>query len=173
VRDLLLTANGEAVAYSVSTRFSCTDAEGAGKGRGEFEDASSLFARHVMQLIRQHDKTKSGALSLQEFVDLHQFLIRMQSSYQYFDQSRTGALQGAEVERALQHAGFTLDGQVLAQVCKIFDPLRTNALSFDQFISVTIFLKSCTDTFVAFDPQRTGMIHLDLNQFIWAATKTR
>ncbi len=36
-----------------------------------------------------------------------------------------------------------------------------------------IFLKSAVATFSAFDPQRTGHVQLDLNQFIYAAANTR
>ena len=56
-----------------------------------------------------------------------------------------------------------------------FDPDRTNSLSLDQYIAMTLFLLNSKRVFEAFDATtpENGLIKLDFNQFVYAAAKTR
>ena len=85
-----------------------------------------------------------------------------------------GKLSKTEVLQALHHAGFGyLDEGAVKSACQAFDPDRSNSLSLDQYIAMTMFLLSARKVFQAFDPQRSGRIALDFNQFVYAASKTR
>ena len=42
-----------------------------------------------------------------------------------------------------------------------------------EYIAMSIFLQSTIKTFKAFDPQSTGRITLDFNQFVFAVAATR
>lgn len=57
-------------------------------------------------------------------------------------------------------------------VFKRFDPSRSGALSLPEFLALTLFLRSATATFNAFDQQRTGVVHLNFNQFLYSAANT-
>lgn len=42
--------------------------------------------------------------------------------------------------------------------------------SLDEYIRSCLFLQTAARTFGAFDPQRTGQVHLSFNQFVYAAS---
>lgn len=85
-----------------------------------------------------------------------------------------GRLSKSEVMRALHHAGFGhVDEGAVKSACQAFDPDRSNSLSLDQYIAMTMFLLGAKRAFEAFDPQRLGRISLDFNQFVYACSKTR
>jgi hypothetical protein len=44
------------------------------------------------------------------------------------------------------------------------------SLSLDEYIRSCLFLQTAARTFGAFDPQRTGQVHLSFNQFVYAAS---
>lgn len=85
-----------------------------------------------------------------------------------------GKLSKSEVLRALHHAGFGhVDEGAVKSSCQAFDPDRSNNLSLDQYIAMTLFLIGAKKAFEAFDTNRSGRITLDFNQFVYAASKTR
>ena len=130
----------------------------------------------VMQIIRLHNSRDSGTLDFAEFKQVQQFLSNVQASFQYFNQSKSGRLDKSEVLRALNHAGFGhVDEGAVKAACQAFDPDRTNSLSLDQYISMTLFLLNSKRVFEAFDATtpENGLIKLDFNQFVYAAAKTR
>jgi|TARA_B110000977_G_scaffold143332_2_gene182017 Ca2+-binding EF-hand superfamily protein len=130
----------------------------------------------VMKLITLHSPRERGSLDFQEFQNVQSFLRNIQASFQYFDATRTGRLNKSEVLRALHHAGFGhVDEGAVKSACQAFDPDRTNALSLDQYIAMTLFLLSAKRAFDAFDATQpgSGRITLDFNQFVYAASKTR
>ncbi len=53
-----------------------------------------------------------------------------------------------------------------------FDPTRNGSLGLTEFLALTLFLRSATATFNAFDPGRSGFIHLNFNQFLYACANT-
>jgi hypothetical protein len=88
---------------------------------------------------------------------------------------RAGQALGERVTGALcvgAHAGYKLEGRALELVFRRFDPSRAGALSLPEFLALTLFLRSATATFNAFDNTRTGVIQLNFNQFLYAAANT-
>lgn len=55
---------------------------------------------------RRHDRDNSGAVNLEEFRTLHQFLLETQSTFQQADIKRKGRIDKLAVERALQAQGM-------------------------------------------------------------------
>ncbi len=131
----------------------------------------------VMQIITCHAARDKHTLDFNEYKASQQFLANIQASFQYFDQTRTGRLNKSEVMRALHHAGFGhVDEGAVKAACQAFDPDRTNALSLDQYVAMTLFLlgaKRAFDAFASTQPGGAGRITLDFNQFVYAASKTR
>jgi Ca2+-binding EF-hand superfamily protein len=130
----------------------------------------------VMKLITLHSPRDRGTLDFAEFTNIQGFLRNIQASFQYFDSSRTGRLSKSEVLRALHHAGFGhVDEGAVKSACQAFDPDRTNGLSLDQYIAMTLFLLAAKRAFDAFAASSAtpGRITLDFNQFVYAASKTR
>ena len=130
----------------------------------------------VMKLITPHSPRDRGTLDFAEFQNVQGFLRNIQASFQYFDASRNGRLSKSEVLRALHHAGFGhVDEGAVKSACQAFDPDRTNGLSLDQYIAMTLFLLAAKRAFDAFAASSAtpGRITLDFNQFVYAASKTR
>ncbi|CAD7704399.1 unnamed protein product [Ostreobium quekettii] len=127
----------------------------------------------VAHMIRVHDQNRSGAIDFAEFKNLHEFLVSMQNSFNYFDRDRGGTLSPDEIYQAVSHAGFHLDQHAFYSMVRAFDPDRTGQLELAEFIAMTLFLKSCAATFGAYDPQRTGRVQFDFNQFIYACANVR
>jgi hypothetical protein len=65
--------------------------------------------------------------------------------------------------------GYELDRPALAAVFARFDPLRRGALGLAEFLAMTLFLRSATATFNAFDKDRKGVIALTFPQFLFAS----
>ncbi len=56
-------------------------------------------------MCRIHDRDNSGAVSVEEFKTLHQFLLDTQNRFQQADTRRHGRIDKQTVERALQAQG--------------------------------------------------------------------
>lgn len=69
-------------------------------------------------------------------------------------------------------AGYNLERPALEVVFRRFDPSKNGALSLPEFLAMTLFLRSATATFNAFDQQRTGMISLNFSQYLYAAANS-
>lgn len=123
----------------------------------------------VAHIIRIHDRANRGSITFDEFTKLHEFLTNVQASFDYFDHDRSNSLSYDEIHSALSHAGYQLDRPALQAVFVRFDPGRSGALDLTSFLALTLFLRSATATFNAFDPQRTGTIQVSFNQFLFAA----
>ena len=125
-------------------------------------------------MIRLHNSRDSGTLDFAEFKQVQQFLECKPRSV--LQPEQVGAARKSEVLRALNHAGFGhVDEGAVKAACQAFDPDRTNSLSLDQYISLTLFLLNSKRVFEAFDATtpENGLIKLDFNQFVYAAAKTR
>jgi Ca2+-binding EF-hand superfamily protein len=130
----------------------------------------------VMKLITLHSPRDRGTLDFAEFQNVQGFLRNIQASFQYFAACRTGGLSTCVVRRARHHAGFGhVDEGAVKSACQAFDPDRTNGLSLDQYIAMTLFLLAAKRAFDAFAASSAtpGRITLDFNQFVYAASKTR
>lgn len=71
------------------------------------------------------------------------------------------------------HAGFTLDQHAFEAVFSSFDPDRSQACSVTEFMGLTVFLKCTAMVFSAFDPQKSGRVTFDYNQFVYASSSCR
>ncbi|GMH33023.1 hypothetical protein BSKO_00857 [Bryopsis sp. KO-2023] len=127
----------------------------------------------VAHMIRVHDQNNSGSIDFNEFRRLHEFLVDMQNSFNYFDKDRGGTLTPDEVYSAVVNAGFRLDQHAFSAMVRAFDPDRNGQLGLAEFIAMTLFLKSAAATFSAFDPHQTGRVTLDFSQFIYASSNIR
>jgi Ca2+-binding EF-hand superfamily protein len=121
---------------------------------------------------RIHDRDGSGTITFDEFERLHDFLTNVQTSFEYFDRDHNGTLSYEEIHLALSHAGYNLDRPALQVVFQRFDPTRNGSLGLTEFLALTLFLRSATATFNAFDPNRTGFISLNFGQFLYACAHT-
>lgn len=60
-------------------------------------------------LIRIYDKSRTGAVSFEEFGAMHVFILSVQESFVQLDRDQSGSLDRQEVHEALRMNGFQLD----------------------------------------------------------------
>lgn len=65
-------------------------------------------------------------------------------------------------------AGYRLDAPALRVLFNRFDPSGSGSLQLTEFLALTLFMRSSTATFNAFDANRVGTITLNFNQFIYS-----
>lgn len=70
-------------------------------------------------------------------------------------------------------AGFRLDSHSFQALFTAYDPDKSQNLGMAEFVAMTVFLRLTANMFGAFDPQRSGRITLDYNQFIYATSNCR
>mmetsp|Transcript_540 Transcript_540/g.1250 ORF Transcript_540/g.1250 Transcript_540/m.1250 type:complete len:327 (-) Transcript_540:2182-3162(-) len=125
------------------------------------------------QMIRAHGRARDGSVTCDEFANLHNNLQDYIDNFKAFDTEKNGKLTLAVVRQAITKVGYNLDDTAFYTCCKAFDPDRTADMGMPEFIAMNIFLKSASNTFRAFDFQRSGQIALNFGQFIYAAANTR
>jgi len=134
----------------------------------------NLSMSAAAQITRMFDKERTGRLNETSFRKLCDFLVRCRANFDYFDQNpKDGTLNSSEVRQALAHNGIALEPPVLARCFETFDPNQSGSLCLPEFVVFSVFLEECRATFAAFDPDRTGTITLDLQQFMFAGANLR
>ncbi|GLC43780.1 hypothetical protein PLESTM_001518800 [Pleodorina starrii] len=127
----------------------------------------------VAAIIRQCDSSGSGTISLADFERLHSFLETVQDTFnQMGPDPRTGRVPLGEVARELAASGYHLEPEVQKALFTKFDPLRANSMGLQEFMALTLFLRSSTATFKAYDPEGSGVVHLTYGQFLYAAVNS-
>jgi|UniRef100_A0A7S0PL78 Ca2+-binding EF-hand superfamily protein len=168
--------------YELIQSFNAADADGSGsieaKELQRALAASGLVfsLQTVALLMRMHavpggDETR---LSFEQYKTVHQFLVNAQNSFSHFDKSRTGKLSRDEIFEALAYQGYgDVDATAIKHACRAFDPDRSNDLSVDQYIGLSLFLTAARRVFQSFDAKKSGSVTMDFNQFVYATSKTR
>ena len=134
-----------------------------------------LFSLQTISfLIKQHSTRGTGTLDFSEYQSLNNFLNKTQSDFGKFDVNNDGKLGKAEVFKALTAAGFgDCDSIAIEEACKSFDPSRDNKIGAPEYMALVLFLTSARKVFEQFDVGKTNSVTLDMNQFIFAASRTR
>ncbi|KAK9810667.1 hypothetical protein WJX73_008788 [Symbiochloris irregularis] len=167
------------MAQNVQQWFMAVDVDRSGQiSVQELQKALALGNLHFSlavcrHLIRLYDKDQSGQIGLNEFVDLHGYLVQCQQTFYQHDRNRAGYLSPPDVWNAVQSAGYRLDTPAFEASMRAFDPDRNARFELAEYIAFTLFLRSAANTFQGFDQARESRVHLDFNQFVYAAANCR
>ncbi|GMH42685.1 hypothetical protein BSKO_10604 [Bryopsis sp. KO-2023] len=124
----------------------------------------------IGQLIRVHDRTNTGTITLEEFKDLHRFLRAATKTFRQLDVDKKGSLTYDEVWTAIQIAGISMDrNRAFQRMVISFDPQRKRSLDLAEFIRLKLYIQCAISTFHAFNSDNTGKVTLSCNQFLYAA----
>jgi len=115
-------------------------------------------------LIKVFDRDRSGEIDFNEYVALHQFVMKMQAAFVQADQDRSGFLDSREIFNALTTAGFQLGYQTVQTLCTKYDTNKNGQISLDSFIQVCAHLASVRSIFEWNDQQKTGKVTLTYDQ---------
>lgn len=56
-------------------------------------------------------------------------------------------------------------------VAQSFDPTRSQQIGVSEYVALASFLRSASNTFTAYDNQRSARITLDFNQWVYACAQ--
>eukprot|EP01103_Thecamoeba_quadrilineata_P007438 TRINITY_DN17317_c0_g1_i1.p1 TRINITY_DN17317_c0_g1~~TRINITY_DN17317_c0_g1_i1.p1 ORF type:complete len:251 (+),score=25.93 TRINITY_DN17317_c0_g1_i1:30-755(+) len=142
-------------------------------GRISVEELSSMnfgplrFSLETSRLlIKVFDREQCGEIGFYEYASLHKFILLMNQAFQTYDADRSGTIEINEVQMAVQQGGFSLTPITLQLVFKKFHNPRTKGLNLEQFMGLCAFLGMGRSAFTQLDFQRTGQVHMDMDQFI-------
>ena len=125
----------------------------------------------VSSMVRTFDADRSASFSMNEIVQLHGFLARIQAVFNQTDRDRRGVLDLNELHQAFAAMGYQLDrapGGSYYTLCQSFDHDRCGKFSLERFVAMCVLLqngKGVFDSFACGGPQVT----LNFDQMVWAA----
>lgn len=94
----------------------------------------------------------------------------MKSAFQQVDTDRSGTLDANEVYKAISVAGFQVQSNAFGPIFQKFDRKKKNALDFDGYIELCIFLGTIRNIFQFYDTNRQGVVQFNFDSFISMAT---
>ena len=115
------------------------------------------------------DKDGSKQIGYDEFQKLHVFVQGMTTGFKKRDVSGDGKLDGREVRSALRDSGYELEEGCFQELMRKFDEKRVGALTFEDYIDMSIFVGNVRRTFAFYDRQQTGQVTFNFNNFMTAA----
>jgi len=103
----------------------------------------------------------------------------MKQAFQGFDRDRSGSIEFNEVQQAVAQGGFHLHPNTLSSVFQKYltkhpanqnrrpgQPPPMKGLNLELFVQLCSFLGASRSIFSQFDPQRSGWITINLDQYI-------
>lgn len=120
------------------------------------------------RLIALVDDRGARQVTFEQFKALHPFIDAMARGFKRRDLSGDGYLQIDEVAAALVDSGHRLSAGCLQTLMLKFDAGRRGALSFDDYVALSVFVASVNNTFAALDRRGAGYVDMDFSQFVAA-----
>ena len=117
---------------------------------------------------------RARRLSFAEFCELQNFLQQLQQTFSAHDGARANQLNLQQIQQAIGAMGFALDMQpdgAFYKLCQAYDFEKRGVIGLDAFIAMVITLKNGRKCFDLFDPQGTGKVTMDFNQYIWTVAQ--
>lgn len=125
------------------------------------------------KLIALFDTNGVGQINFEQFKDMHPFIDSMTKGFKKRDLSGDGYLQINEVQAALIDSGHRVSTECLEMIMAKFDTERRGMLSFENYVTLSIFITSVKNTFALFDKSANGRVMMDFNQFLSACIMTK
>ena len=102
----------------------------------------------------------------EEFEKLWNYLIDWRQTFNRFDKDKNQVIDRRELNTALQLMGYKFSDSFINIALAKFDPDKTGAIRFDDFIRLCCILSSLSEQFSKQDGRRTGNIMIGYETFM-------
>lgn len=128
----------------------------------------------VKLLMSMHDADRSGQLSFNEFVSLFGYVEQWQAIFRQSDRDGSGSIDESELGNALAKFGFGVSPQIVHLVVQKYKKTGSgnaaSGISFDHFVRACVAIRSLTQGFQKYDPERRGAANITYQQFLELGT---
>jgi len=131
-------------------------------------DGRTLSFGTCEALARVFDADRSGTIEFFEFAALHQFVGAMFGSFFNFDRDRSGTLEFSELAQALAASGFQFSQITIQALLRKFgkQTMEGGKVELEVYMQICAFMGQLKATFDRLDAQRSGTVHLNLEQLV-------
>ncbi|KAH8874234.1 Sorcin [Schistosoma japonicum] len=130
---------------------------------------TSFNTNTVEMMIRMFDQDRNGTISLNEFLELYDYVQKWQQCFRFFDRDRSGLLDAQELHYALSSFGYKLSSSFIHMMINRFDRNKQGRMAFDDFIYACVCLQILTDSFKQYDLNQRGYAQFSFEQFLFSA----
>ncbi|XP_067931885.1 programmed cell death protein 6-like isoform X2 [Watersipora subatra] len=120
----------------------------------------------VRLMIGMFDKDNSGTINFQEFQSLWKYVTDWQNTFRGYDRDGSGSIDKNELKNALTSFGYRLSDRFYDILVKKFDRHGRGSVAFDDFIQCCVVIQTLTNSFQAYDTNRSGWIQIGYEQFL-------
>lgn len=116
-------------------------------------------------MVALMDSDCSGKLGFEEFKYLWNNIKKWQKIYCNFDADCSGTINGSEIQRVIQAAGFNLDGKLVDLITRRYAD-ETGNIDFDNYIACLTRLDCMFRAFTTLDKDNDGKIRIRTPEFL-------
>lgn len=121
----------------------------------------------IAMLQAQFSGRRTGELVYAEFAALYAYIASWSTCFRRADTDGNGTIDEGEMGAALRSFGFNLDAETLHMLMLRYSPFDSRrGITFDRFVRACVFVKSLTEGFQRFDPQRRGVAQMAYKDFM-------
>ena len=120
------------------------------------------------KLITFYDKSGSESVNVNEFQQLYRMVTTWKQVFDLHDVDKSKDLNECELQKAFQHLNHNLSPTFIQSLLTKHNP-STKKLTLDKFIFVSFEVKRLTERFHARDPNMTGKITMQYEEFVGVA----
>jgi Ca2+-binding EF-hand superfamily protein len=134
----------------------------------------------VKLIMSIFDTNRNGSIDINEFVGLWKYIKSWEGVFHHFDQNNNNAIDGNELEQALERFGYHLSHQLQELLKRKYDvpwPTREEVegragyiaprgITFDRFMRACVVVKQLKESFEGFDKDPLGRVKINYEQFL-------
>ncbi|KAK9702855.1 hypothetical protein K7432_011038 [Basidiobolus ranarum] len=136
-------------------------------------DWSPFNIETVRMMINMFDRDDNGTINYQEFCGLWKYIEDWKRCFMGFDKDQSGSIDQNELKNAMITFGYNLSDKFLSMMIRKYDKKGTGNITFDNFIQVSVTVRTLTDSFRRFDTDSDGWVTINYEQFMELVVSSR